>query len=839
MATKTFEELKQLAIQIRDEKTNKQNTATRVGTAMLEHINKLEQDYYDKTKTDEELKERDEKLTELFYNLGIVIGGNKSINSEYDLSYNNTVDTKTDGLSYSEKTGVVYNLTLTSNININTGFPSNGTFYVFGKFRLVTENENRKAVMLNSIATNNASIELNNTEFATNKIVKLYLGKVTFTSRPGYFYLNQIQVKDLQGGNVGESETIKLEYYGGYLVEESVLVNSDMQDVADKLDYSSYPCLITLKGWKDSVDEEIESIKSSVNENKGDVDNLSDKLSGLRTTINSSFTSVISAYDVRKDAFLVDSSVEDNGDYLRIVIPQPTYVKSFQTKSYLKMDAGKYSVFAKLKISTDKSYDTTDLFANIYLRRQGKGSSNSGLYNIPLNKIVSVYLGDFEDDGTNSYYYISLEYIRKGDASGTQQTQLGTINFDFYGSYYVKESEVSDTKEFIADFIDFKELETKVILKSFFSKKSEIADKSTQADFASTSNLANNINNIFRTSSIKIYGDSLVVYISWNNLKRLFDVESVMQGIGGVKVCNNSTDVNYGLCTLERIAAFPRNMKLLVIYGGANDNAETTEIPYSLDERLLGSISDEPLKIADMLNYRVTTDNISNTNTLGRAQTFYQGYKTMLRNIMALFPNCQIICVTQHRYYYYLKPEGGFSETPILRRDAYAKVKAIREIAEEYSVPVCDLWATSGVNDRNRRYTLIDMAGVLVYQTEATAAREESLIINKILETAPKFEIPNYTTTNGEDIIEMKKWVIDVRDEVECNVMTLDEAIAAFVQKTTSEAIELKNNMLLPFYYNTDFASKVYILKDYTQPSLTESWEEWIGGKIDDPNEPD
>nr|DAJ27217.1 MAG TPA: hypothetical protein [Caudoviricetes sp.] len=65
MATKTFEELKQLAIQIRDEKTNKQNTAPRVGTAMLEHINKLEQDYYDKTQTDEELKERDDKLTEL------------------------------------------------------------------------------------------------------------------------------------------------------------------------------------------------------------------------------------------------------------------------------------------------------------------------------------------------------------------------------------------------------------------------------------------------------------------------------------------------------------------------------------------------------------------------------------------------------------------------------------------------------------------------------------------------------------------------------------------------------------------------------------------------------
>lgn len=73
MATKTFEELKQLAIQIRDEKTNKQNTATRIGTQMLEHLDKLEQDYYDKTATDEELKERDEKLTELENKFGSIV----------------------------------------------------------------------------------------------------------------------------------------------------------------------------------------------------------------------------------------------------------------------------------------------------------------------------------------------------------------------------------------------------------------------------------------------------------------------------------------------------------------------------------------------------------------------------------------------------------------------------------------------------------------------------------------------------------------------------------------------------------------------------------------------
>uniref|UniRef100_UPI0040284E5C hypothetical protein n=1 Tax=Phocaeicola coprocola TaxID=310298 RepID=UPI0040284E5C len=62
MATKTFEELKQLAIQIRDEKTNKQNTATRIGTQMLEHLDKLEQDYYDKTATDEKFTELEGKV---------------------------------------------------------------------------------------------------------------------------------------------------------------------------------------------------------------------------------------------------------------------------------------------------------------------------------------------------------------------------------------------------------------------------------------------------------------------------------------------------------------------------------------------------------------------------------------------------------------------------------------------------------------------------------------------------------------------------------------------------------------------------------------------------------
>ncbi|WP_300228189.1 hypothetical protein, partial [uncultured Bacteroides sp.] len=65
MATKTFEELKQMAIQIRDEKTNKQNTATRIGTQMLEHLNKLEQDFLDKDTTEGKFSELGKKMSEI------------------------------------------------------------------------------------------------------------------------------------------------------------------------------------------------------------------------------------------------------------------------------------------------------------------------------------------------------------------------------------------------------------------------------------------------------------------------------------------------------------------------------------------------------------------------------------------------------------------------------------------------------------------------------------------------------------------------------------------------------------------------------------------------------
>lgn len=99
MATKTFEELKQLAIQIRDEKTNKQNTATRVGTAMLEHINKLEQDYYDKTNIDEQSK----NTTQSINNLNTKIDKRTT---EYNVSVNHPTS-GTDGTNRYDLAGAI------------------------------------------------------------------------------------------------------------------------------------------------------------------------------------------------------------------------------------------------------------------------------------------------------------------------------------------------------------------------------------------------------------------------------------------------------------------------------------------------------------------------------------------------------------------------------------------------------------------------------------------------------------------------------------------------------------------------------------------------------------
>ena len=777
-------------------------------------------------------REFDREIEELSGEVKNLVGNKLNIDSKYDFSYTNASSSmqQEDGYSYIEKETAIASMTL--NASMNTGmFPmsSDGAYYVFAKIRVVVEdlNEEYKGVITNSLQVGNGVVETNNQDISVNEFQTIYLGKVSWTTRPSYFYLATLQIKYKSGGAIAGTKKARLEYYGGYIVKGNLIEAYEKNEIANKLDYSLQSCTVQIVGWTTKIDEKIEQVEEKLEDNSNEIDNTKNSLQD----IEANFTEVSSEVDLRIEN-LTSSNVQNMGEYLRTTKEYP-YIVSFTQKNYFPCPAGLYSCYAKLKISdTD---NTEGLYANVYIKRNGANSTNLNKYNIPLNKVVCVYLGDLQDPGTSSYFYVSLEYIHNAD--GQNQTTLGAITYDLYGVYYVKEDYVSDIKDSIANMLNFESTSSKFMLSVFESEKSKHAASADTSENSEKAKLSDVTDTIYRNKVAKCYGDSLVTYISWANFQKLLRVSGVNTGQGGGKVCNNDPTVRHGFCSLERIAMLPKAMKLLVIYGGANDNVRSDNTPYVVDESKLGSIADEPLSIENMCNYRVTIANVSNTNTLGRAQTFYQGYKTMLRNIMALYPDCQILCVTQHRYYNYILSNGGFSDTPQLNLGAYEKVKAIKEVAEEYSVPVCDLWATSGVNDHNRRYTLVDLAGVLVHPTPATANKEESLILNKVLEIAPKFELGSYTTTNGEDIIEMKKWVVDVRDNEECNVMTLQEAINEFVSKTDSESIDLRNNMLLTFYSNVNYVSKVYVLTDYTQPSLTSSWEEWAIQDIDDPNE--
>lgn len=204
MATKTFEELKQLAIQIRDEKTNKQNTATRIGTQMLEHLNKLEQDYYDKTATDEELKQRDEKLTELS-SIFTKIGDSSS---RIDKQINISKIVKKIGLYTSKKDIYIKNCYVTSDL----------------KFCItISEFKNSETVIAGVLESNNVIIDKNSGE-----------KKLNFTYTPsikGYVIIDTDSIDDIQIGDI-DFTSVNISYrkvIGGYIdfLEDS-LANKDI-----------------------------------------------------------------------------------------------------------------------------------------------------------------------------------------------------------------------------------------------------------------------------------------------------------------------------------------------------------------------------------------------------------------------------------------------------------------------------------------------------------------------------------------------------------------------------------------------------------------------------------
>lgn len=125
MATKTFEELKQMAIQIRDEKTNKQNTATRIGTQMLEHLNKLEQDFLDKDTTEGKFSELEIRKTKFNIDTTLSDQYRKSLGSA---KQGQKIYCNINNLKIQENYGYLQIYNLTAQKIILSSIEENGTY---------------------------------------------------------------------------------------------------------------------------------------------------------------------------------------------------------------------------------------------------------------------------------------------------------------------------------------------------------------------------------------------------------------------------------------------------------------------------------------------------------------------------------------------------------------------------------------------------------------------------------------------------------------------------------------------------------------------------------------
>lgn len=217
MATKTFEELKQLAIQIRDEKTNKQNTATRVGTEMLEHINKLEQDYYDKTQTDEELKERDDKLTELDNQIKSSLGVD-SYAEEIQLTPINGKAINPQGIVYENANATIAEISNLSNIEALSIYTYTNSAFCNIAFY---DSQNRplaKAVPLSG--------ETSNKLLSLEKPKEAYMARLCWVTSKGYkaFSVSK-RIARLEELVILDSNiTTKVIYSGAYLKNDGETV---------------------------------------------------------------------------------------------------------------------------------------------------------------------------------------------------------------------------------------------------------------------------------------------------------------------------------------------------------------------------------------------------------------------------------------------------------------------------------------------------------------------------------------------------------------------------------------------------------------------------------------
>lgn len=154
---------------------------------------------------------------------------------------------------------------------------------------------------------------------------------------------------------------------------------------------------------------------------------------------------------------------------------------------------------------------------------------------------------------------------------------------------------------------------------------------------------------------------------------------------GGTAILPNSEDSIYMRALDAKYYEDKKNGTLIIVYAGQNDYiGSKTEI----NDSYLGTINDTPY-----IDRTVYTDT---------RPSFYSYYMGMIENLITDCPQSKLVLVTQMPIR--IDVDGNTmtqANADKIENVRYAKVKAIREIAEKYNLPLIDLWKNCGINHLN------------------------------------------------------------------------------------------------------------------------------------------
>ena len=707
MATKTFEELKQMAIQIRDEKTNKQNTATRIGTQMLEHLNKLEQEYYNKENIDEQKNQTDLKLSNLQLNTGVSSYPTFSQDELYpvgqiinydDRLYEFTVehapgawdnshvkpssvknDTDRKFSELSRENGVV-----SSKIGLPISFEYGG-IDTYGNFL-----ENKIRIRSSAIYSKTAG---------TNKIQFDYPSTLIF--RAGYAFKGNIFVKTLSAPI--SDNILSFTNDGTFDNVRFTFIKADEEDISE------------------------EELKATRAYNLVSIENDIEKVGALDAFINVGVINAewIEGYFVSRDdgnlvshntAFYIDF-IEINKRYLGVGVKNNSAVNV----CFYNADT---STFIKgIQITQNKAFDLSEFGGVVKVRFSAFHPNNIGLYDSDLGYPIADKVQTLDDKvqsiEADTTKKIRFEYggIMSTDGSlPNNNIRVRSLPIYFYGSGFVK-FRFNTPSTLIGVLVYAYNGSTPIKMISGFSTANNYISFNSDGTF-------DNVRISFKKPDESEISeeDLLECYAVSNDLVTITEESNIFEGL---KYAALGDSITYGfiprnypgypgqLDSYAKLAAAKLGMNF-VNYGISGSTIANVSGRNPMSVRYADMVDD-----ADIITVMGGTNDVRNGVQLGTMEdrtndTFYGALHVLYQGLYTKYIGGVDTSIGKTKRIIVLTPikllDGAKASLPnTIENNANALfewdewIDAIKEVAAFYSFPVLDFYNLSGVNPHLNR----------------------------------------------------------------------------------------------------------------------------------------